>query len=237
MAVELRRSEGWERVRCILQSVGETLEKEKRVTTMALTLGVTGILVAATAVTVLIAGSDYGDSADAQETDGAFIVEMVPHHELAIDMAQVASLRAEHPQVRRLAHSTMAVQAVEIDELSKIHARLFGQPTSPAENGSLGMEMQQMGMNGDPVMLGSAKPFDKRFIDMMIPHHQGAVRMARVELQNGEDSRLRLLRRRSWSGDRGDEQLAQALVWSRLPAGGVPAADEEAMPDQMMMEH
>ena len=38
--------------------------------------------------------------------------------------------------------------------------------------------------------LKDAKPFDRAFIDEMIPHHQGAIRMARAELAKGSDPEL-----------------------------------------------
>lgn len=43
-------------------------------------------------------------------------------------------------------------------------------------------QMQGMKHTGDP---------DKDFVMMMMPHHQGAIDMAKVELQYGKDSKLR----------------------------------------------
>jgi uncharacterized protein (DUF305 family) len=49
------------------------------------------------------------------------------------------------------------------------------------------------GMEGDPSMLRTADPFDPEFIEMMIPHHEGAIEMARVELDKGADPELKVL--------------------------------------------
>lgn len=49
---------------------------------------------------------------------------------------------------------------------------------------SMGTAMSGVPMTGDP---------DVDFAIMMIPHHQGAVEMAKVELQYGSDSRLKRL--------------------------------------------
>ena len=46
-------------------------------------------------------------------------------------------------------------------------------------------------------MLTEAEPFDREFIDVLIPDHQGAIRMARFELEKGENHELKQLAGRS----------------------------------------
>jgi uncharacterized protein (DUF305 family) len=41
-------------------------------------------------------------------------------------------------------------------------------------------QMRSMGMMMDPQSLADEKPFDRAFIDSMIPHHQSAIEMAGV---------------------------------------------------------
>jgi uncharacterized protein (DUF305 family) len=53
------------------------------------------------------------------------------------------------------------------------------------------MSDAEMGMDMDPSDLRASAPFDRAFIDMMIPHHEGAVTMARRLLAEGEHPELR----------------------------------------------
>jgi uncharacterized protein (DUF305 family) len=50
----------------------------------------------------------------------------------------------------------------------------------------MGMSDAEMGMDMDPAMLEDAEPFDRAFIDMMVPHHKGAVAMAKQLLKQDE---------------------------------------------------
>ena len=80
--------------------------------------------------------------------------------------------------------------------------------TSPADK-AFAASMQTM-MNAMQVK-PTGKP-DKDFVLMMIPHHQGAIDMAKVELQYGADPELAPAgdrhRRGARQGNRGDESLA-----------------------------
>jgi len=53
------------------------------------------------------------------------------------------------------------------------------------------------------IHLEEAIPFDRAFIDAMIPHHQGAIRMARLELARVQTHSSRTWPRRSSKLSRG----------------------------------
>jgi uncharacterized protein (DUF305 family) len=186
----------------------------------------------AVAVGVVLGACGGGESGGTTDHSRPFLEAMVAHHESAVEMARVARRRAEHPKITELADAIVSTQLKEITQMRRIHRRLFGEPllANADAHAELGLSPEEAGMmHGDDAVaaLRTEKPFDRGFIDAMIPHHQGAVRMARTILAQG--------------GDNETVQLAGAIVraqaqeirkmnrwradWygAESPAGGVPA--------------
>jgi uncharacterized protein (DUF305 family) len=124
-------------------------------------------------------------------SDSYFIDAMVSHHQGAIDMANVALANAEHPEILQLAQNIISTQQAEIDELKAIKQWEFGSSEVPMETSPEHMKM--MGMMEDPSELANRRPFDKAFIDAMIPHHSSAIEMARVANANTGDDEIKTL--------------------------------------------
>ena len=79
--------------------------------------------------------------------------------------------------------------------------------TSPADRAfAASMKTMMNAMNVKP----TGKP-DKDFVLMMIPHHQGAVDMAKVEIQYGTDPELRQLATDIVAAQ--DKEIAQMKAW------------------------
>lgn len=199
------------------------------------------VAAAAVAAGIVIAAGDDDDAAESKETDGAFVAEMVPHHESAIEMAEIALDRAQHPEVERLAQAIIDSQSAEIAALESDHERLFGEPVTAADHGTLGLSEEMMGMHRAEHMLAEADPFDREFIDMMIPHHQGAIRMARIELERGEDAALGQIAEAIIAAQ--SREIEQMNSWREdwygapSPAGGIPPEEEGEAPSHEEMGH
>ena len=121
-------------------------------------------------------------------SDERFIDAMVPHHQGAISMAQVALENAEHLELLQLAENVISTQQAEIEELRAIKEQEFGTSEVPMQMSP--EEMEMMGME-DPAELANQRPFDEAFINAMIPHHQSAIDMAQVALDESDNPAIR----------------------------------------------
>ena len=121
-------------------------------------------------------------------SDERFIDAMVPHHQGAISMAQVALENAEHLELLQLAENVISTQQAEIEELRAIKEQEFGTSEVPMQMSP--EEMEMMGME-DPAELANQRPFDEAFINSMIPHHQSAIDMAQVALDESDNPAIR----------------------------------------------
>ncbi len=158
-------------------------------------------------------GTGIGTHSDADLT---FVRSMIPHHEQAVRMAEMADDAASSAQVRDLADRIGAAQGPEIDRMRGwLEDRSVPEepPGGGDGEGDDGDDGWMRGMHDDmpgmhdgwdmPGMMSDADlrglgrrrgaAFDRMFLTMMIAHHQGAVEMARTELADGTDADVRAL--------------------------------------------
>ena len=197
------------------------------------------IAVVVAALALVACGDEQETTSGAETTDGAFLAEMVPHHESAIEMAKVAQKQADHPEIKQLADDIIAAQDSEIEQMNAMHERLFDQPVSEDHN-TLGMDEAMMGMEMMSMnSLEASKPFDRAFIDEMIPHHQGAILMARMELADGQDPEVMDLAQSIIDAQSSEiERMNEwRMQWygAESPEGGIPPEDEDMSHDSMSM--
>lgn len=152
------------------------------------------VLLAAVALAVTGCGdgntSSGANGATGNPVDRAFVADMVSHHRSAVAMATIAQARGTSAFVKQLADDIVRTQNQEIGVMRGEDKTLAA---AGIEKGSLGVAEHMMGMDSDVASLKTAEPFDKAFIAMMLPHHEGAVAMAKVELRNGKSPKLKTL--------------------------------------------
>ena len=146
---------------------------------------------------------------DGEYSDKAFIDAMVPHHQAAVDMAEVALKNAEHEEIKNLAEDVVGAQEAEIEQLKAIKKEQYGTSEVPMEMSD--QDMQMMGMSMDPQQLAEQRPFDKAFIDNMIPHHRSAIAMARAALEDSDNPKIREIARAIVKAQK--REIAQMERW------------------------
>jgi uncharacterized protein (DUF305 family) len=163
--------------------------------------------------------------------DRAFIAGMIPHHESAVEMAEMALDEGESQFVEDLANDIVRSQNEEISRMREIDRQLAAQGV---ERGAMDMPAHEMGMDMDEeamAQLRDADPFDRAFIDEMVPHHQGAIRMARMQLAQGENAELKELAQQIVDAQAREIDAMNREREERFgapsPAGGVPAEGEQ----------
>jgi uncharacterized protein (DUF305 family) len=129
--------------------------------------------------------------------DQQFIDMMTPHHEGAVMMAETAQTRAEHAEIKAMAETIISAQSEEISQLKAWREQWYGSGQTPPVD-----EMPMLpGMDHDSMMdmvqaneaLKTADPFDKAFIDAMIPHHQMAIEAAQIAQEKAEHAEIKEL--------------------------------------------
>ena len=154
-------------------------------------------VLAALALTLLAAcGSDDDPALSAPEPNDAditFAQDMIPHHEQAVEMAKLAADKAAAPEVTDLARRIEQAQGPEIEQL-RSWLQAWGEDET-AGGGMAGMDHGGSGSAGAGMMSeeemtslqsASGADFDRMFLEMMTRHHEGAIDMARTELEQGQ---------------------------------------------------
>jgi uncharacterized protein (DUF305 family) len=122
------------------------------------------------------------------DADVTFATQMIPHHQQAVTMADLALRKATTAEVKSLATAIKAAQAPEIQQLSGWLTG-WGKPVpTPNEHSGHTMTGMMSPQEMDDLNRATGSMFDRMWVDMMIKHHQGAVAMARAEQTSGKDA-------------------------------------------------
>ena len=135
-------------------------------------------------------------NAAAQPYDLQFLDTMTHHHQGAVDMAKSAVAKAQHPELKAFAQKIIVDQNKEIAQMKDWREKWFaGKP--------MAMNMEMPGMNDSMKMMmgdemkkmeaAAGNAFDLMFLDMMTPHHAGAVTMGREALTKAEHPEIKTL--------------------------------------------
>ena len=199
---------------------------------------VTATLAAAALVAACSSGESHSSMSDASKqtipesanfnaTDVGFAQGMIPHHAQAVEMADLALEKSTNADVLALAKQIKASQNPEIQTMSG-WLQSWGQkvPSTDSMSGG-GHDMTDMGgmmMDGmmteadmEKLESSSGTAFDRLWMELMIQHHEGAVRMSEDELKNGKNLDVKALAQTIVTSQQAEISTMNSLL-SKLPS-------------------
>jgi uncharacterized protein (DUF305 family) len=186
-----------------------------RTTGVASTIGLAGYLNTGTQDEDEESNTTLDEEAEFNDTDIMFIRMMIPHHEGAIEMAELIPERTDREELLELRSEIIDEQEAEIDlmcdlleetdvagcdEVGGMMPHEMGEMMGGEDMGDMmrNGEMEEM-MPQDQMMTHDEKrdlrraedeEFDCLFAEHMISHHEGAVMMSEHVLEEGESDRV-----------------------------------------------
>ena len=167
------------------------------------------------------------ESANFNATDVGFAQGMIPHHAQAVEMADLALEKSTNADVLALAKQIKASQNPEIQTMSG-WLQSWGQkvPSTDSMSGG-GHDMTDMGgmmMDGmmteadmEKLESSSGTAFDRLWMELMIQHHEGAVRMSEDELKDGKNLDVKALAQTIVTSQQAEISTMNSLL-SKLPS-------------------
>ena len=144
--------------------------------------------------------------------DLQFLDTMSHHHQGALDMAKVAVEKTQNAELKAFAQKIIKDQEKEIAQMKDWREKWFaGKPQA--------MNMEMPGMSEGMKMMGdmkkmeaaSGKEFDLMFLDMMTPHHEGAITMGKEALTKAEHPEIKTLANQIIKAQ--EEEIKKMQTW------------------------
>ncbi len=129
------------------------------------------------------------ENSEFSAADVMFAQMMIPHHQQAVEMGEIAISRALRPEVLELAKQIANEQAPEI-ELMQSWLKAAGANEHMDHN--MGMDGMLTDEEIETLKAASGAEFDRLYLEGMIAHHEGAIAMAEdvVDSKNPEVAKL-----------------------------------------------
>lgn len=134
------------------------------------------------------------DTADFNDADVNFVQTMIPHHEQAVTMAELAAANASDPEVKKLAEEIKASQEPEAKKMREM-LKAWGKSEGMAgmDHGSGGMAGMMSSADLANMEKAKGKEFDAMFLKNMKEHHEGAIDAAKTEQSSGKNAEAKAM--------------------------------------------
>lgn len=163
------------------------------------------------------AGVEMMDAGMGSTDDITFAQLMIPHHQQAIEMADLALAQASSPDVASLATQIKGAQDPEIAMMSQWLSAWDAPMAMESDHSGHDMGgMMSSGMMSDDDMSelasASGEDFDQMWLRMMIAHHEGAIEMAKQVLATTTNPAVRDLAQAVIDGQTAEIDTMNKLV-------------------------
>lgn len=116
---------------------------------------------------------DMGTSSGSMMHMGAsseeeFLVNMIPHHQEAIDSAKIIMTKTKNPELKKIAEAIISGQSTEVNTMKKWLKTWYPNTTMKTEYMPMMRNLSKL----------SEHDMDDAFMTDMIKHHEGAIHMA-----------------------------------------------------------
>jgi uncharacterized protein (DUF305 family) len=122
------------------------------------------------------------------DNDLDFARVMIQHHQGGIEMIDVLTKYSKHSQLKETAIKGREMDVASIAKLNEFISS-HGTAVTSTDNAEFISEMKaEMTAMHHNMMVGYTSDPDYDFAKMMMAHHQGAIGMAKIELERGSDA-------------------------------------------------
>jgi uncharacterized protein (DUF305 family) len=130
------------------------------------------------------------ETATGRAGDIAFAQGMLPHHEQALEMAEMALVADASTAVTKLARTIARTQEPEVVLMRQWLTEWGSEEPAHGDH-----EMPGMASSEDLLALAAASgpDFDRRWLELMIAHHEGALESAERVLETTDDPEVAAL--------------------------------------------
>jgi uncharacterized protein (DUF305 family) len=126
------------------------------------------------------------------ESDVTFAAQLVSQHQRGVDLASSADSRAANAELKAWAKRFVEIHEPEIAQASEL-LESWGQtpPEDPGLDSNRPGKVTDADVGGLTALSGTA--YDKRFVELMIRHHEGVIETAAKQAAAGKNPRAREL--------------------------------------------
>lgn len=184
-----------------------------------------------------MAGAGHDMAGMMVEFDQMYIDMMLPHHASIIALAQAAEERLTDERLQTMADNIITAQSAENEELRGYREQWYGSPNPmPMDESMMGMMTEMMPGMGDMASMqqqmdshllvaafcAGSDP-DLTFIDLVIPHHEMAIRASEAALDQATHDELRVVAEQVIQAQQAEIDELETIR-EELTGGGTPVA-------------